>query len=52
MNLTDIKIYSLNGSAFLLSFTKVETILKIIVLSLTIGYTIQKWYLMNKNNDK
>jgi hypothetical protein len=49
MNLTDIKIYALNGSAFIFSLTQVETVLKITVLSLTIGYTIQKWYLMNKN---
>lgn len=49
MNLTDLKIYALNGGALVFSFTQVETILKIIVLLLTIGYTIQKWWLMNKN---
>jgi len=48
MNLTDLKIYGLNFSAFALSLTEVELMLKVTVLLVTIGYTIQKWYLMNK----
>ena len=48
MNLTDLKIYGLNLSAFAISMTEVELFLKITVLVVTIGYTIQKWYLMNK----
>lgn len=49
MNLTDLKIYGLSLSAFAISMTEVELFLKITVLVVTIGYTIQKWYLMNKN---
>jgi hypothetical protein len=48
MNLTDLKIYGLNLGAFAISLTEVELLLKVTVLLVTIGYTIQKWYLMNK----
>lgn len=48
MNFTDLKIYGLNFSAFALSLTEIELFLKIAVLLTTIGYTIHKWYLMNK----
>lgn len=48
MNLTDLKIYGLNLSAFAISFTQVENTLKILLLVVTIGYTIQKWYEVRK----
>jgi hypothetical protein len=48
MNLNDLKLYSLNLSAFAISMTQVELVLKITVLLVSIGYTAQKWYLMNK----
>lgn len=48
MNLTDFKIYILNGSSLMISFTNIDAILKILLLSVTIGYTMHKWYLMNK----
>jgi len=48
MNLTDFKIYALNGSSLMISFTNADAILKILLLSVSIGYTINKWYLMNK----
>ena len=32
-----------------ISMTNIDVGLKIILLSITIGYTIQKWYLLNKN---
>lgn len=51
MDLQDIKIYSLNGFSFTMSFTEIETALKIILLLVTIGYTVTKWYgLKNKDN--
>ena len=43
MNLTDLKIYGLNLSAFAISFTQVENTLKILLLVVSIGYTIQQW---------
>lgn len=48
MSLTDLKIYGLNIGAFAISLTEVELLLKVTVLLVTIGYTVQKWYLMNK----
>ena len=52
MNLTDLKIYGFNFGALAISLTEIELILKVTVLAVTIGYTIQKWYLMNKNKQK
>ena len=49
MNLTDIKIYAFNGINLMISFTNIDVILKIILLSVTILYTLHKWYLMNEN---
>ncbi len=51
MNFTDIKIYALNGSSFMLSFTNIDAALKIVLLSVSIGYTLQRWYLMNKDKN-
>ena len=48
MNLTDFKIYALNGSSLMISFTNIDAILKILLLGVSIGDTIHKWYLMNK----
>ncbi len=49
MNLADIKLYAINGSSLMLSFTNIDAILKIILLSISIGYTLQRWYLINKD---
>jgi hypothetical protein len=52
MNLQDLKIYLLNTSAFALSFSNIEMTLKIILLLISIGYTLQKWYESYNNNKK
>ena len=52
MDLTDLKIYSLNLSTFAISFTQVEMTLKIILLLVSIGYTIQRIVEANKRNEK
>jgi hypothetical protein len=49
MNVTDFKIYALNGIAMALNFSSIEVGLKIVLTLVVIGYTAQKWYLMNKN---
>ena len=49
MKLIDLKIYGLNGLAMALNFTAIELGLKIILSLIVMGYTLQKWYLMNKN---
>jgi len=43
-SIQDIKILALNTAIFILSFSNIETILKIILLLVTIGYTLTKWY--------
>jgi hypothetical protein len=52
MKLIDLKIYGLNGLAMALNFTTIELGLKIVLTLVVIGYTIQKWYLMNKNKNR
>lgn len=49
MKLIDLKIYGLNGLAMAINFTTIELGLKIVLTLVVIGYTIHKWYLMNKN---
>ena len=50
MNFADIKLYAINGSSLMLSFTNIDAVLKIMLLSVSIGYTLQRWYLMNKKD--
>ena len=53
----DYKTLLINISSFGISLTNIDMILKVILLSVilvsvTIGYTVQKWYLLNKNKKK
>ena len=50
MDVTDLKIYTLNATAIGVSMTDIDIVLKIILLAVSIGYTIQKWYLLNGKN--
>tara|TARA_B110000285_G_scaffold210280_1_gene252018 strand:- start:731 stop:886 length:156 start_codon:yes stop_codon:yes gene_type:complete len=50
MDATDIKVLVLNASTMAISFSTLEAALKIALLIASIGYTIQRWYLMNKKN--
>jgi hypothetical protein len=44
MNLSDIKLYVMNaGTLGVTTFTQIEDSLKILLLVITIGYTISKW---------
>lgn len=44
MNLSELKLYVINGSALgVTTFTQIEDGLKIMLLLVTIGYTIAKW---------
>ena len=45
----DYKTLFINMGSLGLSLTDIDIILKIALLLITIGYTFQKWYLMNKN---
>jgi len=50
MNLQQLKIYLINGSAIgVTTFTQIEDTLKIMLLLVTIGYTITKWIDIKKN---
>lgn len=40
---TDLKIYFLNTGTLLLSMMSIEPILKILLLIVSIGYTINRW---------
>jgi hypothetical protein len=48
MTLEDIKIWCINSGVLAISFTEVEMLLKILLLSSTIVYTIQKIVINNK----
>ncbi len=50
MTVTDIKLYALNVTSLFISMTAIEPALKIILLVASIGYTIQRWWMMNKTN--
>lgn len=49
--MNDLKLYILNTFSFLISFTAIDEILKILLLAVSIGYTAQRWYYLNKNKD-
>jgi len=48
MDANDIKVLLMNASTLVISFSNLEAALKITLLLASIGYTAQKWYLMNK----
>ena len=50
MNINDIKILSLNSLALGISMTHIDVVLKILLLLVSIGYTVHKWYLMYGKN--
>jgi hypothetical protein len=48
MGAEDLKLYLLNVSSFTLaSMNWIEPALEVILLMLTIGYTVHKWMLLN-----
>jgi len=50
--ITDYKTLLINLGTFIFSMTNIDIVLKIILLVVTIGYTLHKWYLLNKNNGR
>ena len=52
MSLEDIKIWFINSGVLAISFTEVEMLLKILLLSSTIVYTIQKIVVNNNEGNK
>ena len=50
LTMTDFKIYAINAIAMgITTFTDIEFWLKIILLLVTIGYTISKWLNLKSN---
>ena len=50
--MNDFKLYLLNTFSFVVSFTAIDEILKITLLLISVGYTAQRWYYLNKNKGK
>jgi hypothetical protein len=46
----DLKLMALNGATLTLSMTEMETVLKIVLLLVSIGFTIARWYDIHKKN--
>lgn len=49
MMLSDLKVYLLNILSFAVSFSDLDTALKFILLIVSIGYTIERWIKLRKN---
>jgi hypothetical protein len=52
MNINDFKLYALNTSAMVLSFTNIEEVLKLILLTASIIYTVMKIVEMKTKKSK
>jgi len=51
MNIADIRLYAVNaGTLSITTFTQIEDGLKILLLVITIGYTISKWIHIKRDN--
>lgn len=52
MNESDLKLGLINFVAFIMSFSSLESWFKVVLLGVTIGYTITKWVMLfNKKNE-
>jgi hypothetical protein len=52
MTTEDAKIYAINLGTMLVSLSQIETMLKILLLIASIGYTMSKWIeIYRKKND-
>lgn len=51
MNNSDFKVLLMNSATFSITMSQIETSLKLLLLIVSIGYTLQRWYYMNKKND-
>lgn len=47
--LIDLKVSMLTGFFLFISFTDVEIVMKVFVFLITVGYTLRRWYLLEKN---
>lgn len=49
MNYSELKLWIINMAVITITFTQVEYALKIVLLILSIGYTLDKWIKLHKN---
>lgn len=49
---TDLKIYLINGTTMVISMSAVEPALKIMLLLVSIGYTLNRWYALYTAKNK
>jgi hypothetical protein len=53
MSISEIKLYLINGGTLgVTTFTGIEDWLKILLLLITIGYTLTKWVSLKKKNEE
>tara|TARA_E500000331_G_C16984183_1_gene594883 strand:+ start:387 stop:539 length:153 start_codon:yes stop_codon:yes gene_type:complete len=49
MSFSDLKLYTINSLTLGVTMMNIEVWLKIILLVVTIGYTLNKWWNVKKN---
>jgi hypothetical protein len=52
MTESDTKLLLLNVTTMGISMAQVETVLKLLLLAVSIGYTFQRWYFLRKDKVK
>lgn len=50
MNHSELKLWLINLSVLTISFTQLENALKLILLFISIGFSIDKWIKLRKKN--
>ncbi len=45
----DLKLSLLTGTYFIISFAQVDVAMKVIAFIIATGYTLRRWYLMEKS---
>lgn len=46
----DLKLGLFTGTYFVISFTDVDAIMKVLAFIAATGYTLRRWYLLEKKN--
>ena len=52
MMLSDLKLFIINILSFAISFSDIDVALKFILLIVSIGYTIERWIKLRKDEPK
>ena len=50
--LSDLKVYLLNILSFAVSFSDMDMVLKFVLLVVSIGYTIERWVKLRRDESK